>query len=64
MDSKQALVNALKELVYLHQDWDKGTAYVTVKFMHMNNDAIAAARAAIVTAESEIAERAFLDGKV
>ena len=35
---------ALETLVKLHKDWDKGTAYVPVKFMHDNNAAIAAAR--------------------
>ena len=35
---------ALEALVKLHKDLDKGTAYVTVKFMHDNNAAIVAAR--------------------
>ncbi|WP_256441908.1 MULTISPECIES: hypothetical protein [unclassified Cupriavidus] len=28
---------ALETLVSLHKDWDKGTAYVPVKFMRDNN---------------------------
>lgn len=38
------LRNALETLVKLHKDWDKGTAYVPVQFMHDNNAAISAAR--------------------
>jgi len=38
------LRKALETLVKLHKDWDKGTAYVPVQFMHDNNAAIAAAR--------------------
>jgi hypothetical protein len=41
------LREALTELVRLHKDWDKGTAYVPVSFMQKNNAAIAAARAAL-----------------
>lgn len=44
------LMEALQTLVELHCDWDKGTAYVPVSFMHKNNAAIAAARAAIAKA--------------
>lgn len=38
---------ALVALVNLHFNWDKGTAYVPVAFMHENNKAIAAAREAL-----------------
>lgn len=31
---------ALAALVELHKNWDKGTAYVPVSFMHTNNAAI------------------------
>ena len=41
------LREALAELVRLHKDWDKGTAYIRVEFMRQNNAAIAAARAAM-----------------
>lgn len=40
----------LKELVRLHADWDKGTAYVPVKFMNDNNAVIARAMAIIARA--------------
>lgn len=43
----QQLRAALQSLVNLHKDWDKGTAYVPVAFMHKNNAAIAAAREAL-----------------
>ena len=49
----QALIDALQELIYLHETWDKGTAYVPVNFMHKNNAAIAAAKAAITAAEGK-----------
>nr|WP_164465575.1 hypothetical protein [Burkholderia gladioli] len=35
---------ALQTLVSMHHDWDKGTAYITVRFMQDNNTAIKAAR--------------------
>jgi hypothetical protein len=38
---------ALESLVDLHKNWDKGTAYVPVRFMEKNNAAIAAAREAL-----------------
>lgn len=41
----------LKELVRLHADWDKGTAYVPVKFMNDNKAVIARAKAIIARAE-------------
>lgn len=41
------LREALQTLVRMHQHWDKGTAYIPVKFMHDNNAAIAAAREAL-----------------
>lgn len=50
--AKEAL-EALKALVRLHAGWDKGTAYIPVRFMHENNAAIAAARAAIAAAEGK-----------
>lgn len=44
------LLEALKTLVRLHHDWDKGTAYVQVSFYEKNKAAIAEARAAIAKA--------------
>ncbi|WP_342051259.1 MULTISPECIES: hypothetical protein [unclassified Cupriavidus] len=41
------LRTALTKLVNLHGDWDKGSAYVPVAFMHENNAAIAEAREAL-----------------
>ena len=49
----QALIDALQELIYLHEGWDKGAACIRVSFMHKNNAAIAAAKAAIVAAKGE-----------
>jgi hypothetical protein len=49
----QALIDALRELIWLHETWDKGTAYIPVAFMHKNNAAIAAAKAAIVAAKEQ-----------
>ena len=49
----QALIDALQKLIWLHETWDKGTAYVPVSFMHKNNAAIAAAKAAIVAAKGQ-----------
>lgn len=46
------LLEALRTLVNLHHDWDKGTAYVQVSFYEKNNAAIAKARNAIAKAES------------
>lgn len=40
----------LKELVRLHENWDKGTAYVPVKFMNENNAVIERAKAIIASA--------------
>lgn len=45
------LRDALAELVRLHKNWDKGTAYIRVAFMEQNNAAIAAARAALAATE-------------
>lgn len=42
---------ALEALVKLHAAWDKGTAYIPVKFMHDNNAAIKAAREAIANSK-------------
>jgi len=42
--TNEEIIAALRELVNLHRDWDKGTAYVPVAFMHKNNAAIAEAR--------------------
>ena len=47
----QALIDALQELIYLHEGWDKGAACIRVSFMHKNNAAIAAAKAAIAAAK-------------
>lgn len=38
---------ALQTLIDLHKNWDKGSAYVPVAFMHKNNEAIKAAREAL-----------------
>jgi tRNA A37 threonylcarbamoyltransferase TsaD len=46
------LREALQTLVRMHQNWDKGTAYIPVKFMHDNNAAIAVAREALHNSES------------
>ena len=35
---------ALQTMVDMHHDWDKGAAYITVRFMNDNNAAIKAAR--------------------
>ena len=48
----QALIDALQELIYLHEG-DKGAAYTWVNFMRKNNAAIAAAKAAIVAAKGQ-----------
>lgn len=52
MNEAEALA-VLKELVRLHRNWDKGTAYVPVKFMHENNEAIKRARALIAQLEQQ-----------
>lgn len=44
MPTNQEIASALRELVRLHKDWDKGTAYVPVAFMQKNNAAIAEAK--------------------
>jgi len=49
----QALIDALQELIWLHEGWDKGTACIRVAFMHKNNAAIAAAKAAIANAKEK-----------
>ncbi|MGD7480969.1 hypothetical protein [Ralstonia solanacearum] len=41
------LQQALNDLVMLHRDWDKGTAYVTVEFKRLNDYAIQKARVAL-----------------
>jgi hypothetical protein len=48
------LRNALETLVELHANWDKGTAYIPVAFMHKNNAAIAAAREAMRNSQTRI----------
>ncbi|MGA5726562.1 hypothetical protein ACPCHQ_21760 [Ralstonia thomasii] len=40
----KALRAALESLVKLHHDWDKGVAYVSVKFKERNDLAIIRAR--------------------
>lgn len=47
----KALRAALEALVKLHHDWDKGTAYVTVKFKERNDLAII--RALNILAETQ-----------
>lgn len=44
MTANQEIASVLRELVRLHQYWDKGTAYVPVAFMHQNNAAISEAK--------------------
>lgn len=46
-DQIKQLREALETLVALHKDWDKGTAYVQVRFIEKNNAAISAAREAL-----------------
>ncbi len=44
---EEQLEQALKELIRLHHDWDKGRASITVRFVEMNNAAISAAQVAL-----------------
>lgn len=45
--SEEEMLTVLKELVELHKNWFRGTAYVSVKFEQENDAVIARAREVI-----------------
>lgn len=52
MPTNQEIAAALRELVNLHKDWFRGTAYVSVAFERDNNAAIKEARRILAQLEN------------